>query len=63
MIKWFVLCPANHRRVISKDFTIFFNTCQKYVHIFNDILKILNTGMVGKSKDKSVIVFHIFNPI
>ena len=48
---------------MSKNFTMFFARCQKNVRLIKDILKIINGWMVGKSKDKSIIGFHFFNPV
>ena len=42
---------------------MFFGRCQKNVGLIKDILKKLNRGIVGKSKDKYVVLFHFFNPI
>ena len=42
---------------------MFFLRCQKNVRLIKDILKIFDTRMVGKSKDKSIIAFYFFNLI
>ena len=56
--RWF--SPANHRRVISKSFTMFFFRSQKNLRLIKDILKILRRKMVSESKDKSSILSLFF---
>ena len=42
---------------------MFFVGCQKNVGLIKDILKTLNRGIAGKSKDKPIMVFDFLTKI